>query len=265
LLRFKNLASGSSGNATLVQCQGSTRSTHLLIDCGLSLRLLKQKLAAIGLNTQDIDAVFITHEHADHIGSAFTLAIRHQIPIFLSHGTWQALQTHTLSNDKITQYLHFVSDASPVDIGDIQIRPFTVPHDAQEPLQLVCTDGQVRLGILTDIGHPSHYAIQNLQACHAILLECNHDLTMLQNNPRYPLALRQRIEGDYGHLANTQAVQILARVLHQHLKHVVAVHLSTQNNTPSLVQETLSQVLCCRPNEVLCADQTQGSPWLDIG
>jgi phosphoribosyl 1,2-cyclic phosphodiesterase len=260
-LRIRNLASGSAGNATLVEARGSLHTTRLLIDCGVRPAELERRLQRCDLSLTDLDAVFITHEHSDHVGHARTLVERHAIPLWMSDGTRRACEAHTwaLQPDQ----LHLARDGDPVVIQDLCLRPFTVPHDAREPLQLRCTDGDRVLGVVTDLGHVSRHVVESLQACHALFLETNHEPERVRQSS-YPEFLKRRILGDQGHLSNAQAADLLSQVLHPKLRTVIAAHLSERNNAPGEARAALSGVLGCAAQEVPVADQTQGSDWFDV-
>jgi phosphoribosyl 1,2-cyclic phosphodiesterase len=259
MMRFCSLGSGSTGNATLVEARSGSTVSRVLIDCGFSLRELERRLARAGLAASDIDAVFVTHEHGDHVGCALTLARRHSIPLWTSRGTWRAIGEPELPQG----LLHVARDLAPIAIGVLELAPYTVPHDANEPLQLCVTDGAVRLGVLTDAGSITPHLLAQLQACDALLLECNHDRAMLANSA-YPASLKARIGGRLGHLANDTAAEILAACLHGRLKQLVAAHLSERNNRPALAQAALASVLGGNPADVLVADPLHGFDWLDI-
>ena len=257
MLRFRSLGSGSGGNATVVEA-GGLLPFRLLVDCGLGIRQLTARLAQAGLRPEDIDAVFITHEHGDHIGCAQTLSLRHRIPVWMSQGTHSAIGLPDLDG-----LLHIARDAKAIDLGGMQLMPFTVPHDAREPLQLSCTDGSAKLGILTDLGHATPHVMAHLQTCHALLLEFNHD-TELLNQSVYPPFLKRRVAGDYGHLSNAAAAAIASAVAHDGLKHVVAAHLSAKNNRPDLVQDVLANALGCQSGDIMVAGPASGTPWMQI-
>jgi len=257
VIRLKSLGSGSSGNATVIQARCGTQVVHLLVDCGLGIRELDKRLGAAGMLADQVDAIFITHEHGDHIGCARQLALRERIPVWMSAGTHAAI-----GQPDFDGLLRIARDGQAIEIGSLQVRPFTVPHDAREPLQLTCTDGDVRLGVITDLGHVSAHVEQELAGCATLLLECNHDESMLMASA-YPPFLKRRVGGAYGHLANSAAAA-LAQSLHaaHGLRQVLAAHLSEQNNQPQLVREALATALACGVDDIHVADQSSGSPWL---
>lgn len=258
MLRFANLASGSSGNATLIEASDQTHSTRVLVDCGLGIRELDKRLGALGLGLSDLDALFITHEHADHIGHTKAVMQRCDAVLCISHGTWLACDAPNwgLGHERI-QWVH---DACPIEIGSLEISPFTVPHDAREPLQLTCTDGMTRLGVVTDLGHASDHVIDCLQGCHALMLETNHDPDLLAQSA-YPTFLKSRISGRLGHLSNQASADLLGQVWHSGLSLVLAAHLSERNNSPELAKKALDQVLGNRPVEVQVASASETTPW----
>ena len=257
MIRFKSLGSGSSGNATVVQARGGAHTAHLLIDCGLGIRELDKRLRAAGMMADQIDAVFITHEHGDHIGCARALALRERIPVYMSEGTYAAI-----GQPDFEGLLRIACDGQAFELGALHVRPFTVPHDAREPLQLTCTDGATRLGVVTDLGHVSAHVLQELAGCATLLLECNHDEEMLRTS-RYPPFLKRRVGGPYGHLANGAAAALAQSLLAAgRLRQVVAGHLSEQNNTPALVRAALAQALGCGADDIHVADGPCGSGWL---
>lgn len=147
MIRFCSLGSGSTGNATVVEASGGITTTRLLVDAGFSMRELELRLARAGLDPTDLDAVFVTHEHSDHIGCAIAFAEKHRLGVWMSRGTWRAI-----GEKSVPERLGFVRDGEKVALGDLELYPFTVAHDAAEPLQLRCSDGNASLGVLTDLG-----------------------------------------------------------------------------------------------------------------
>ncbi len=257
MLRFRSLGSGSTGNATLVEATSGGHTSRLLVDCGFGLRRLDARLARAGLAASDLDAVFITHEHGDHIGCVHALSRRERLPVWMSEGTWLATGGHDFEGR-----LQLARDGVDFTVGDLSVHPFTVPHDAREPLQLRCTDGARSLGVLTDLGHVTPYVLAQLAGLDALLLECNHDSEMLAASA-YPPFLKLRVGGNYGHLSNAAAAEIARTVHHSGLRHVLAAHLSEQNNRPEIVRRVLAEALGAGEQDMLTATAAEGSPWLD--
>ena len=231
---------------------------RVLIDCGLGIRQLQARLAEARLQPEDINAIFITHEHGDHIGCARALALRYRIPVWMSQGTHAAIGAPDFDG-----LLHTARDGKVIDLGGLELTPFTVPHDAREPMQLSCSDGSAKLGVLTDLGHATSHVLSHLKGCDAMLLECNHDTALLEQSP-YPAFLKRRVSGDYGHLSNAAAADIARTVMHRGFKHLVAGHLSTQNNRPELAQSAVAGALGCNNEDVVVAGASSGTPWLHI-
>lgn len=253
-MRFASLGSGSRGNALLVEA-GNTR---VLIDAGFGPREMSRRLERLGLIGDDIDAVLVTHEHSDHIGGAFACARRFDWAVLLTHGTLAACRDN--GADARTT---IIDSHEPFSVGDISVHPFPVPHDVREPVQFVLADGAKRLGVLTDAGHVTPHMVAMLDACDALVLECNHDARMLAQGI-YPQALKRRIGGRWGHLDNAAAASLLSRIGHSTLHHVVAAHLSEENNSPVLAQAALSEVLGCEQDWIGIATQNEGFAWREI-
>ena len=256
-MRFKSLGSGSAGNATLVEATGLL-PFRLLIDCGLGIKQLHYRLGEAGLQPDDVNAMFITHEHGDHIGCAHVFSLRHRIPIWMSRGTYAAIGAPDFDG-----LLRTARDDQAIDLGGLQLMPFTVPHDAREPLQLSCTDGISKLGIVTDLGHATAHVLAHLTSCDALLLECNHDTDLLATSA-YPAFLKNRVGGDHGHLSNAAAAELVQSVNHPRLRHVVAAHLSAQNNRPALVRLALAEALSRVADDIVVARQEDGCRWLPV-
>ena len=257
-MRFCSLGSGSGGNATVVEATSGASTSRVLIDCGFSARELESRLARAGLRSEDLDAVFVTHEHGDHVGCAVALARRHRLPLWMSRGTWRAI-----GEPDAEGLLQFARDGQAISVGDLILSPYTVAHDAQEPLQLRVSNGVRHLGVLTDVGSITPHLLANLQGCDALLLECNHDREMLAQS-RYPASLKARIGGRFGHLSNETAAEILLAIMHSGLRHLVAAHLSEQNNRPDLARAALAQACGGSPQDIVVADPLEGFGWLAL-
>jgi len=257
-MRFCSLGSGSTGNATVVEAADGSTLSRVVIDCGFSLREFEMRLARAGLQPDELDALFVTHEHGDHVGCAVTLARRYALPLWMSRGTW-----HAIGAPELPGLLHLVRDGEAIAIGALQLTPYTVPHDAQEPLQLRCGDGARQLGVLTDAGSSTPHLLAHLQRCDALLLECNHDAELLAAS-NYPASLKARIGGRLGHLSNETAAHILTQCLHAGLQHLVAAHLSEQNNRPELARAALGQACGGAGEDIIVADAAHGFGWLQI-
>jgi len=255
-VRFASLGSGSRGNALVVE-SGATR---LLIDCGFSLRETEYRLGRLGLDGSAISAVVVTHEHGDHVGGLGPFARRHGVPVWMTSGSRQGLESGG------TGHLPDVRVFSPHErfaIGDVELNPYPVPHDAREPCQFVFGDGAVRLGLLTDAGSITPHIVSCLGDCDALLVECNHDRGMLERGP-YSRPLKDRVGGPYGHLDNDTAAALLGAVASGRLRHVVAMHLSETNNAPALATTALQRVLGGDTGALRVASQDDGFDWCDL-
>ena len=252
-MRFASLGSGSRGNATLVEAGG----TRVLVDCGFSCAETEKRLARLSLEPGDIEAVLVTHEHSDHIAGVARFSRRFDIPVWMTAGTEAMHQGGALSA------WHCFSGHEVFEIGALQVQPFPVPHDAREPCQFVFTDGSVRLGVLTDTGSITLHMVKALERLDALLLECNHDSEMLASGP-YPPGLKQRVGGQFGHLSNDQASDLLCKIDTTRLQHLVAAHLSDKNNHPDLARQALSVALGCAAPDISVANQDDGLAWRPV-
>lgn len=252
-MRFASLGSGSRGNATLV----AAGTTLVMVDCGFSTRETERRMARFGCSPDDLSALLVTHEHADHIRGVGLLARKYDLPVWLTRGTRQVMR------DADVPAMHHFDGHSRFSIGDLQVDPFTVPHDAREPCQFTFDDGNRRFGMLTDTGRMTPHIIECLDACDALLLECNHDADLLMGGP-YSAALKRRVAGPLGHLSNAQAGEMLSRLDTSRLQHLVAAHLSDKNNRPELARRALATTLDCETDWIGVADQEQGLDWREI-
>ncbi|MDB5797704.1 MAG: metallo-beta-lactamase superfamily protein [Paucimonas sp.] len=257
-MRFASLGSGSEGNALLISASSGTTRTTVMLDCGFGLRECERRLARLGMAPADLAGIVVTHEHQDHVGGVFKFARRHRTPVWISYGTWQAARRDA---DKVD--VRFCRDGDRVAIGDLELRPYTVPHDAREPIQYVLGDGQHQLGVLTDAGQSTPHLVQMLGGCDALVLECNHDEQMLRDST-YPPSLKWRIGGPFGHLSNRASGDILAALDQSRLRRIVGAHLSKQNNSPGLARTALVTALADQGTEVMIACQDEGFGWLEV-
>jgi phosphoribosyl 1,2-cyclic phosphodiesterase len=264
-MRFASLGSGSEGNALVVEAVEAGATTRVLLDCGFGLRDCERRLARLGLEPASLAAIIVTHEHGDHVGGVERMARKHALPVWMTYGTFVASRIGGVGMIKaaLDIEVNLVDAHAPFAIGAIELHPFPVPHDAREPAQFVFSDGARRLGVLTDLGSSTPHVEAMLARCDALVLECNHDTALLSGGP-YPPSLKARVGGKYGHLANQEAAALLARVRHDGLQHVLAAHLSSQNNTPALARAALASALGCAADWIGLADQESGFDWREI-
>ncbi|ADH86553.1 MBL fold metallo-hydrolase [Desulfurivibrio alkaliphilus] len=252
-MRFCVLGGGSKGNATYVEA-GETR---LLIDAGFSGRELETRLDALGIDPAGLSAVLLSHEHGDHIRGAGVLSRRYHLPLYANRPTLQAAARNLGSPAAV----HEFTTGATFTCGAIKVHPFAVSHDAAEPVGFLLQAGGLRLGHCTDLGMVSRLARHRLTGCHALVLECNHDPEMLATGPYTP-ALKQRVRSRHGHLANHEAAELLAELLHPGLSQVVLSHLSETNNTPELAAQAVQAAITATaqpPPQLTIACQQKGS------
>ena len=253
-MRFSVLASGSSGNATLV----ATRETSLLIDCGLSFKALKKRADEISFDLHSLDAILVTHEHGDHIGGVRGLARRLATPVYMTHGT----RTAAGFEDSGEFALHEISPHESFQVGDLQVMPCPVPHDAREPCQFVVESDAARLGVLTDLGAETQHIQSHFSNCSALVLEFNHDLDLLSSCP-YPDSVKSRIASRLGHFNNTQAGTLLKKLVCEKLQCVIGAHVSERANQRQLVQSQLAKALSADEIDWDVAYQHRATAWRD--
>ena len=253
-MRFASLGSGSRGNSLLVEVDGA----RLLIDAGFGPREMLHRLARLGCTTEDIDAVLVTHEHTDHVGGAFACARRYGWKVYMTSGTFSAVRN---GGGGVAPEL--IDSHTRLDVFGLEVLPFPVPHDAREPVQFSISDGKRRLVVVTDAGHVTAHMVEMVSGCDALVLECNHDRRLLADGT-YPAALKWRIGGPLGHLDNEAAASLLSRMDRSRLRHVIAAHLSEENNAPALARRALSSALNCTPEWIGVADQGSGFDWRTV-
>ncbi|MDR2904125.1 MAG: MBL fold metallo-hydrolase [Clostridiales bacterium] len=237
-ITFCPVASGSSGNCIYLSCG----ETKILIDAGLSGKRIEEGLNSFNRSCAEIDALFITHEHSDHIKGAGILSRRYDLPVFATEGTWAALDRYKFIGDVSPKNRRYIYREENFYLNDICIHPFAVPHDAADPVGYAVLGGGYKAVVATDIGHVSDDVINNIQDADILLLESNHDVDMVKNG-RYPYPLKKRILGNHGHLSNVTAGELLKDNITAQLKHVFLGHLSSENNSPALAYETVFNIL----------------------
>lgn len=251
-LRFASLGSGSRGNCTLVEWSTGT----LLIDCGFSVKQANERLQRLGKRAEDLTAILVTHEHADHIKGVAAMARRYDLPVYMTPGTYHSRNLGELPD------LRLIEAYQPFEINELQVTPVAVPHDAREPSQFVFEYAGLRLGVLTDLGSITAHVEEHYQNLDAMVLEANHDPVMLASGD-YPSSLKQRVGGLWGHLSNQQAAGFLQRLDCARLQHLVIAHISQQNNSLELAQATLAPVTA-EVKRMTFACQNQGFDWLSV-
>ena len=234
-LRLCILGSGSTGNCTFV----ASETTAILIDAGLSAKEIGIRLAKISASLASLRGICVSHEHSDHIGGLKTLHTRHAIPIYANEGTIQGMKNTKDLAEIPFQKFH---TGSAFAIGDLAIEPFSVPHDAMEPVGFVIASGGQSVGVVTDIGMPTALVRERLKNCSAIVVESNHDEEMLRNSNR-PWQLKQRISGRQGHLSNARAAQMLAEIAGPQLRRIFLAHLSAECNRQDIAWRTTRDAL----------------------
>ncbi len=237
----------------------SSPSGKLLLDNGLSFKKLSERVVAIGESLDDLDAVFITHEHGDHVNGVGILARKIDVPVYLTEKTFNALPKTV---GVIPRPVFFEAGES-IAVGEFSVDSFTVPHDAIDPVSFVVRYQEVQLGLATDLGKASNVVRKRLEGSHALILESNYCPDMLLRSS-YPPAIRQRIRGSHGHLSNADMNSLLSDLIHDELQLVVAVHVSQENNTEELARSMAQRALGEHPAELIVAQQDEPTPMFTI-
>lgn len=233
-MRLCSIASGSSGNCIYV----GSEATHLLIDTGISGKRVEGGLNELDLTGRDIDAIFVTHEHSDHISGLGVIARKYGIPIYATKGTIEAMKQYSGTKNLDESLFQIVEPDKKLTIKDLTVNPMRISHDAADPVGYRVAYGSKRIAVCTDLGTYNDYTVECLKGMNALLLEANHDVNMLQVGP-YPYYLKQRILGDRGHLSNENSGRLLCRILHENLQAILLGHLSHENNLPELAYESV--------------------------
>jgi phosphoribosyl 1,2-cyclic phosphodiesterase len=220
-----SLNSGSNGNCYYV---GNDREA-ILVDAGISCREIERRMKRLGLSMDKVKAVFVSHEHTDHIRGIPVLAHKYKLPVYITAPTQLHGRLHLSNVIAFTAY-------EPVSVGDLTVTPFPKLHDASDPYSFIVTCNGVRVGVFTDIGSPCEHVIRHFSQCHAAFLETNYDEDMLANG-KYPYYLKKRISGERGHLSNKQALELFKAHRPSYMSYLFLSHLSKENNCPNLVHD----------------------------
>lgn len=261
-----SIASGSSGNCIYV----GSDATHLLIDAGISGKRTEAGLEELGISGRDLDGIFITHEHADHISGLKVLARKYEIPLYATRGTIDAIKKMKSGGEIDYDLWVEVKEDQRLTLKDLTVYPLRISHDAAQPVAYRIGYGNRRVAVCTDLGEYNDYTVECLKGLDAILLEANHDVNMLQVGP-YPYPLKQRILGKRGHLSNENSGRLLSRILHDGMKYISLGHLSQENNLPELAYEAVRMEITLGDNpyraedfQIQVARRSEISPVMEI-
>ncbi|WP_099467922.1 MBL fold metallo-hydrolase [Konateibacter massiliensis] len=233
-MKLCSITSGSSGNCIYI----GSDNTHLMIDAGISGKRIENGLNQIGLKTSDMNGILITHEHSDHISGLGVVARKYGIPIYATQGTIGEIRRSRSLGAIPEELFQIIREDEEFCINDLTVHPFSVSHDAAQPVAYRICKEEKSIAVATDLGKYDDYTIENLKDLDVLLLEANHDINMLQVGS-YPYYLKQRILGDKGHLSNELSGRLLGRLMSDKLKAVVLGHLSRENNYEELAYETV--------------------------
>ena len=226
-----------------------------MIDNGFSIKETDKRMERLGVSGDEISAILVTHEHADHVGGVARYARRYNIPVWASHGTGAMI--------KNIDSVQCFNSHKIFELGEISVEPILVPHDAREPTQFVFRSNNLKLGVMTDTGSITQHMVDVLKGCDALLLECNYDREMLLNGV-YPESLKRRVLGDWGHLDNQQAIELLQHLDTNTLQHLVLAHVSEKNNSHDLVLDSVSKAIQCDRAWLEVIDQDNGMAWRNL-
>lgn len=256
-MRVCLLASGSKGNSLYIE----TGESKILVDAGLSARELVRRLAAVGVDAAELNGLFISHEHTDHVRGAGVLARKYRLPVYVSYPTHREV-SEGLHDVSVTEFESGYSFA----FRDLLVDPYPITHDACDPVGFTVESGEGKVGVATDLGMATRLVADKLRGCRVLILESNHDETMLMDGP-YPWHLKQRIKSRHGHLSNNDSVALLADLIHPGLECLFLAHLSEVNNDPAVAREVTTNLLTtqsvCSP-QLIMGDQYQPSEILSI-
>ena len=233
-MRLCSIASGSSGNSIYV----GDDHTHLLVDAGISKKRIDEGLHTLGIKGEELSGILVTNEHSDHIQGLGVFSRKYGIPIYATKGTLAGIMEYKSLGKMPEGLLHEVEMDKKFVLGDMEILPFAISHDAKEPSGYRIEHGEKSVAVATDLGIYDEYTVEHLKNLDAVLMEANHDIHMLEVGP-YPYQLKRRVMGDKGHLSNELSGRLLCDILHDNLKCVLLGHLSKENNYAELAYETV--------------------------
>jgi Metal-dependent hydrolases of the beta-lactamase superfamily I len=233
-IKFISLASGSSGNCYYL----GTEKHGILIDAGIGIRTIKKELKEINVSLSNVCAVFITHDHADHIKAVGHLGEKYNIPVYSTKEIHEGINKSYCMTEKLSTSVHYINKGEPMKIDEFKISAFEVPHDGTDNVGYCIEIGDKIFSFLTDLGHITETAAHYICKANYLILEANYDLEMLRMGP-YPKYLKERISGPNGHMSNTDTADFLAENINEHLKYIWLCHLSKDNNHPELAYKTV--------------------------
>ncbi len=252
------LASGSSGNATLVRSEGAT----ILVDAGLSAKQLRERLSLCRVAPEEIDGILITHEHGDHIKGLPQWCKQYATPLYCNR------HTATMVRAKMKEHAQWkiFETGSIFSLGSLSVQTFSIPHDAVDPVGFVLREKELSFGFATDLGYATRLVLDSLRGLNGLLLEANYDEELLQQDTKRPWAVKQRISSHHGHLSNKAAAEVLQQLLHEELRHVVLGHLSADCNKEELALAAIHRVVdAISPIQRWCAGPEVISRTIKLG
>ena len=253
MIEFSVLGSGSKGNSTFLKINGHS----FLFDCGLSCKQVELRLESIGVDPSSIDAVFLSHEHDDHIKSIHTFSKRYKVPIITSEKTFKAGRL----DEKGIKDVVFVESGSVLsEFKGVEVFFMPISHDAADPVGFVVYSNGVKFGLVTDLGYATELVLHELKGCNALIIESNHDPELLKLSEKYPWELKQRIASRKGHLSNNDCAKLVERVVSDSTDYIVLAHLSEENNNPDIALMSIARVVSGRGIAIDVAKQSKPTP-----
>ncbi|MFW6015010.1 MAG: MBL fold metallo-hydrolase [bacterium] len=259
-----SLASSSSGNCVYI----GSDNAHFIIDAGISGKRIEQGLNSIGFKTSDMDGILVTHEHTDHIKGIGVLSRKYGLPIYTTKKTAEAILNCKSLGKLPDGLIHIIESNKDINIKDLTIHPYQIPHDAIDPICYTVCDRNKKIGLATDLGDYNEYILDKLIDSNILFVEANHDINMLQVGS-YPYYLKQRILGQNGHLSNERSGQLISKLIHDKLQHIVLGHLSKENNFEELAYETVQFEInksnpCKNELDILVASRNKNSKLIAV-